>query len=266
MYSSNKLGNFSKINVSGLSFKFDPLFHLEEKDLLQLSSMLTSPGRPSSMIGIESIPMVQDIRIQGQPLDPNATYKMATGGGLIYALEFINKNIINLISLDSIQDTQVEDWRILADHIQALSPITQEKLQDQDRIQTLQQDLGISSENLTWEPIRRTQGGMLANIRVKVRNYGAAASTVESSTPPTVQLMSNRNGVNYAVDPEYYSLSDSQGIPSLSPGESKEYQWQAIVPEYDGIYPITAQIHGVNSEVNHSNDQVTRLFKLDELN
>ncbi len=259
LFSTPLLGDFSLLNVSGLSFNFDPLFHFSQSYHLNLLNLLAAPEMPGAW-QLESIPMVQDILVQGKSLESNTIYRMATGGGLIYAIHYINKNILNFISLDGMEDLGIENWKVLEKYIHAQSPMTSDKLQDWGRFRTLQSDLGLSYEDVSWEPLRLTEKGMLANVQVKVSNSGATASKFGENHQPTVHLLTNKNGTNSALNPQYEPLSSPRDIPLLNPGESKIYSWQVTLPSFEGIYSVTAQIRGLESEVNHSNHEITRFF------
>jgi hypothetical protein len=103
---------------------------------------------------------------------------------------------------------------------------------------------------------------MIARIHVRVRNTGMKASPAGSaSAGPRVVLLTNDHGVDYSVAPAYRDAGAPQPVPALAPGESTELVWDGIaVPQSLGIHALTARIVGNDSEINHSNDEITRWF------
>jgi hypothetical protein len=213
--------------------------------------------------------MVQDLRIDGQPLKLNQTYSMATGGGLIYALEFLHDKSFGLLPLAPVTDLGIENWKVLGEYMHSISPILPEQLTDRDRIRTIQADLGVSSDDIQMIPIRRELEGLMTRVQVRVRNYGATASP--EGLGATVQLVLSQRGFGFdwtdQATPEipeiFHTVGAPQEIPQLAPGASQTFEWTALLPEKLGVYGVTAQLLGVAQQVNHTNDTATRWNRLD---
>jgi hypothetical protein len=212
---------------------------------------------PQTSMRSLGIPVVMDLKVGNEPLDSDKIYKVATGQGVIEAIEFMNTKVMQVVDLTQMKDTGVESWRLLADHIRAMSPITQDKFEFVSRARPLQADLGISYQDVQWKPVGLTSKGMLAKVAVRVKNYGATASDGSYK----VRISANKHGNNYAKTTEYQQLGQDEEIPSLQPGEEKIFYWKVNVPLHEfGPYSVTAQIQGADDESNPTNNEVTRWF------
>jgi len=253
-YASKKISSYGFLSVSGLSFIYDPFFPIQNFDL--------QPRMSINSVSAESIPVVKDIRIQGKPLDENKIYQMGVSGGLIESIDFVNTHLFKLLDLDEARDTGLESWRVLKDHISAHSPLNEKSVTVGDRIRTLQANLGVLSEDIRWVPKVRGMNSMSAEITVKVTNFGASPSEAGTEQKgPRVHLWVNRNGLNYAVDPNYKEVGALQAIPSLKPGESHVFQWNIDLPAQGEYYPVTAKIEGTESAVAQNYTEAARWFR-----
>lgn len=253
------ISSYGLVNGAGIEFTFDPFF---AKNNMNMSSMLDAPAQ--GIMGFFSgIQNVTDIKIQGQDLESNRMYNVATGGGIIEGIEFFNSYSPFKISLEGVQDTGQENWRVLKDYFASLSPLTPDKVTVGDRVRTKQSDVGVLYDDVQWEPIMKTTEGMVANIRVKIRNYGMSESPVGFfGEGPVLRILQNKNGTDYSSDPDYVALGEPHPIRSMTRGDFEEYVWQEVtLPEHNGIYEVTAQISGNDHETNHTNDLVTRYFR-----
>jgi 2',3'-cyclic-nucleotide 2'-phosphodiesterase (5'-nucleotidase family) len=283
LHTSKKVSDLGLLNFSGVSYVYDPLFLQANSAIAIDLNKDLMPSVSSRNPTIMSLPVVKDIRIQGQPLDPDKMYRMALGNGLVEAIDFMNKNIYHGIPLDFLQDTGQESWRILSNYVQSLSPLTSEKIQRENRIRTLQPDLGVYADDVQWFPIRKTNQGILARIQVKVKNYGATSSVEKAEELPPLDpgdpfvgesesypetprqpfqlhLLVNQNGIDEAVHPHFEEAGSVQTVTSLKPGESATYTWEAEIPKAAGFYPITVRVEGDYYEINQTNNEVTRWF------
>lgn len=264
LFGSKKLSSYGLVNVSGLKFKYDPLFATKfanEADEFEEPTNLADDLRfaqTGQIMGAESIPVVTDIRIQDssgidQPLHPSAHYTVATGGGLIEAIQFINKKLWTIIPLDGLKDTGKENWKVLANQIRARSPLTVDKVTVGDRIRTTQPNLGIYPLDVSWAPLEFTRAGRLAQVRAKIRNYGAT----RSEKGPTVKLLINKNRSDLSIDPDYLENPKIYSLSEIEPGDFQEVSWQVVLPEVEGAYPVTLRILGADREVNTTNHETT---------
>jgi hypothetical protein len=297
-YATKKFGEFSLIGVAGMTFQFDPLFHIE-LDLTSVndfSASLNAPGKTYGLnpslesVGLESIPMVQNIQIQGKPIESSKMYRMATGGGMIEAIQFFNSHFFQLISLEPLEDTERENWRIISDYLHTHSPITTKHLNSPERIQTLRADLGIDSQHLQWIPQKEIllghelnpQKAVIGQIILQVKNYGVEPTDYSDTQLPKLALYYNRNGSNLALDPDYQILSPPVDIPQLNSGSSLQFTVNVNLPVYQNrygsngygsnlcgqdlcrqdLYGFTARIEENEYDVNPTNDSLTRWFSI----
>ncbi len=294
IFATNKLASYGLVNVSGLELTYDPLFFMNQYqsriqnrfDRFDLSARFqgveegfnsgvnpdfdpeSDPGLDPGLsddegvshfsVGMESFKVLSNLRIQGRPLNEKATYRVALGNGLVQAIQFLNSYLPHLISLDGLEDTGVENWRVISNYIREKSVLNRETVPIGNRIRTLQPDLGILSDDMTWEPLRMTEKGVIARIRVRVKNYGTNPSPLGTANGgPKLHLLMNKNGVNYSIDPEYTEIGAYQMIKLLNSGESQVLSWDVTLPEQQGLFPITAKIEGNSTENNHANDEAT---------
>jgi hypothetical protein len=175
----------------------------------------------------------------------------------------------NAVPIDQMRDTGQEDWRVMADYFTAHAPLKSDAVPF-GRVHTTAADLGILYDDLSWTPQSRNAatGAITARIQVRVRNTGMKTSPAGdgASSGPRVSLLINDHGVNYAVTPSYRDAGTTQALPELAPGQSAILSWESVtLPQTLGLYALTARVVGNDSELNHSNDEVTRHFVADRL-
>lgn len=216
------------------------------------------PGQDPTANGIS----IESFKIQGQPLEPNRTYILAAPGGVVLSLQFLKRLLPGAIPLTLLKDTGMEDWRIMADYLAAHNPLTSDAI-PYGRVRTAAADLGMLHNDVSWEPkALDDKGRMLARVRAVVTNQGLKTSSAgTANSGPRISLLINRHGVNYALDMAFQEAAPTQALPQLATGESIELVWDNVaIPASLGLYPITVQVRGIESEPNHSNDEVTREF------
>jgi len=264
VYATKKLSSFGVLSASGMTCNYAPLFYWANTQYNLMESLLISDEFDSFISPFTSehnLPVVQDILIQGEPLDLNRKYTMATGGGLIEAIEFIDKQIVNAIPLDGLVDTGKENWRVLEEYIHEHSPLTPDKVPTGERIRTRQSDLGIYDGDIEWQPHSKEKDGMVARVKVRIKNYGLNNSLAGSvSNGPRLHIFFNKQGIETGIDPDFQELATSWPIPSLAPGESTWATWDVILPEIAGMFPVTFKLDSSSSEVNITNKEVTHWF------
>lgn len=273
MYAISPYATMGLLSVSGAEIIYNPWFNSSSVNTpFGISRFLQSI--PSALFG-PSLSGVEEIKIQGVPLNLNATYRMATNTAVVESIHFFNqkvKEVINplarfiptpdMIPLDKMEDTRVETWRVIKNYIRSISPITPKNLSFGNRIQSVYSDLGVYQHDVSWEPQFQSKKGMFARIHASIKNYGnrrSSAGTIYEG--PRVHLLSNKNGINETVLPEYREIGVNYPIPTLAPGDVVEFEWDSWVPEYSGLFPITVKIEGTNEEIHQKNDEVTVWFE-----
>ncbi len=269
LFGTKKLSSYGLINVSGLKLKYDPLFAAQTEydpgEPADLAADLQGPDRTRFM-GIESIPVVKDILVlesnsDFQPLKDSFYYSVATGGGLIEGIRWLNSKLWSVIPLDELKDTGKENWRVLVDQIKAHSPLTPSNVTVGDRIQTAQSNLGVYPTDVTWTALPSSiselagiteTAGKSVEIRAKIRNYGGTPS----KKGPQVRLLLNKNGTNLSIDPDYEENPLIYPLDAIAPGEYQELTWKIILPSAEAV-PVTIRITGAEGEVNTTNHETT---------
>ncbi|MEO5971725.1 MAG: 5'-nucleotidase C-terminal domain-containing protein, partial [Bdellovibrionia bacterium] len=275
LYASKKISSFDLINVSGLHYIYDPIFSpsipdpdWEEAEAAYWYDHVNDD--PFSFIAQtppaftpQSIPTVASIKVQGQPIDPYRTYRVATGGGLIEGLRMFNSYSPVPIPLEGLEDTGLENWRVLADYIHVNSPLTETNVPILNRIQTLKPDLAIFYEDIQFLPLKTTFDGLVnsvtAKILVHVKNYGAMQSPARLAN---IRLFLNENGSNQSISPKYLELGAPVPLNGLHPGEDQLASWEVTLPLQADPYEIAAKIDGNVPQVHLNNLEATRWFKL----
>jgi 5'-nucleotidase len=258
----------SILSASGLSFVFKGraistsgtsgppvLFNLSKS--LERKGMLADVS-PKGLI-------IDDLKVRGQPLEDDRVYQVATTDGVIEAIRFVNSILPGAIPIDEngIHDSGIETWRVLAEYVSHLSPLTPDKVTVGNRIQSKQPDLGLFYDDVQVTPERvvRAHDGqsmVSAQVRVRVRNFGVEASKGAS----TVHLYGNRNGIDQSVDWEDQDLGASAAVPALKSGDAMSYTFEVTIPGEAGLYPLDVRIDGKDQESNLSNNEVIRWISL----
>lgn len=263
---SSKAFSEGGLSFSGAEIVFNPLFNKSSApDLASVSPELFGLTLPEDRAEGLSI---RSIKIGGQDLQNDRVYQLAAPGGIVQAVEFMNSILPGAVPLDHMIDTGVEDWRVIADSIRAMSPVTLNKISFGNRIHTAQPDLGVLSEEVSWIPQRIEPNGTVKSaIHARVRNIGQSSSPAgTASSGPRVELVINQNGVNYAIDSVNQNVGLAQPVPALASGEVYDFFWSDVeIPLTLGIYALTTQLVGTENELDHANDSVTQYFTADEL-
>ena len=268
-YGTKKLGSAGLFDASGLTFKHDPLFAAsydgsddtqppQPEDPYEFQRLFESPTKRGANFETEAFPVVQDIRIQGEPLDPDRTYQMATGGGLIETFDFINKYILNFISLSDATDTEKENWRVTLEYIKSKGRLDKSNSRHGERIRTIQSDLGVHAGDITCRRGLKTPQGWLSQVSVRVTNFGSQTFSPASNLSPKATLLLNRKAYQLNEDPQYVKMGDSRPIPKLEEGASTLIHWSnVIIPHSNHRFPITIRLEDAHYEINPHNNEVT---------
>lgn len=267
VYSSSAVSTMLELGFSNLSLVFNPLV---PSNLVAGRSPLASIF-PDGLGGLAAEanetalrmtagPVLQDIRIDDEPLDLSRKYRIAVSDGMIQAIEFINSIFPMAIPLTGVVETGTERWRMVVNRVRRLSPISADTLPITGRVRTLQSDLGLTTEAVQWRPIQQGRNEMLASITVRVRNFGAQRSGSGSS----LYFMTNLNGTNYSVAPRLEPIAAPLILPPLNPGEQTELRVETLIPKRGQFYPLTLGIAGNTGELNTLNDQVVKFFTYPE--
>lgn len=246
MFASQALADLASIATSGMKIIYDPIFDEGRPWILAPFRVLQDP--PDALAYIT---------IQGKPIDPEKTYHLAVGGGIIEAFKFMNNHIPGAVPLDKMKDLGVEDWRVVADYLHAKTPITLKTVNIEGRFQSRNSDLAVYSNEISWLPLERSGERTHAIVSVRVRNLGSEASREGSN----IQLFTNENGTNLAVDEKFTPLSSAKMIPIQNPNDSEIFDFDVWVPGDRGTYGITARITDNPDEINHVNDEATQYFR-----
>ncbi|MFZ9595809.1 MAG: bifunctional metallophosphatase/5'-nucleotidase [Bdellovibrionia bacterium] len=272
-FSTHRLGTLGLLNTSGLSLIYDPIFSWSksetEFDLLSsedpqppmtpLTQVFVLGSQSEPEFSTQRIPPVAAIRVQGQPLELNRTYRMATGGGLIEALQFLKRRLPRFISLDGLEDTGLENWRVTADHIQAISPLNALSIPRENRIQTQGADLSIFPEDLNWTVHHLTRKHGVGTLELRVKNYGATRS---QESEARVRVFLNQNSQNDGMSPHLIELGEPLAISPLDSGETQAFVWKVQIPKSLKHFQITAKIEGATQQTHQGNLETIRWFSL----
>jgi hypothetical protein len=265
IFSVRNFGKMGLLCSSGLEIVFDSKARGSTEMVTR--SLLAEFDRPTTLLaqflrGLdEGNPLIKSITVQGEPLNPERTYQLAAGGGILEALKFINFLMPDTVPLDGLIDTQEESWRVMAEYLRAISPVTREKVSIGTRMQTVQSDLGVLYDDVSWEPLTGLGKTVTAKVRARVRNFGAGPA---SAVGQSIRLAINANGADYSVDAQWVEVGSPKTIRALGPQESQIFEWEVQIPRSRGTYSIAAQIQGNRGELNTSNDEVIRWFSPDK--
>jgi 2',3'-cyclic-nucleotide 2'-phosphodiesterase (5'-nucleotidase family) len=194
--------------------------------------------------------------IDGKPIVQSQDYLIATGEGMLQTVAFINSLISNLIPTDTVQDSGLEAWRVLADSVEKLSPVILDKLAIKERIKSPHADLKLFYDDVAWEPIRKGHTTE-AMLHVRVKNYGESAS---SATGNQITLSVNRNGNNLALATDLQAIGEPLSVPALNPGEERELSQKVELTEDRGVFSVNVELKH-NDSGTETTDSVLRYFQ-----
>lgn len=191
-------------STSGMEVIFSPVF-TTFSNFSSLSELFALPS-----------PVLKQVRIGGQELDPRRIYNVSMSGGMLETFKFVNRLVPGLIPLDQVRDTGQETWKLVADSLgrrsQALPGrlLTAESITQGDRLRIQGSDLALYLREVQFS---RAQDGYL--VTGKVRNVGT-----QSYNGPAVKLV-------WEFPVEHRKL-EMGGFSNL--GAGGEWQFSGILP------------------------------------
>ena len=265
LFASKNIAESGIVSASGLQVSYDPAF-----SILGHENGETGPTPPSleawftppwinqgPTILEEAQAVIKDIKIRGQKLDPAKRYKMAAGGGIIESLKFLNSIIPGTIPMGSLKDTGIEDWRLMETYMRSLGRIKPDSIPLGQRVRTLQPDLGLLRNDITWKVLGRTPRGELrARVQVRISNNGVASAPEGLK----IAVIGHGNGIDETVERRSLPLARETRLPAIQAGDVAYLEWEVEVPGDRGIYPLTIEVQKAPGEVNLSNNSATYYF------
>jgi hypothetical protein len=211
---------------------------------------------------------VEDIQIQGNPINLNSIYTIATSNGFIEGINFIkSKFIFDTFKIENIVDTNRQNWEVLQNYVQQHSPLTSDIVPIGNRIKTIQPDLGVHWNDIDCKLVKTNPDNSInVTITAEIRNFGKSPSEDGIfANNPRILLLRNKNGTNYGVSPDYFEIGTSRSIRKLLPNESQLFKWDITLTKNEELIPITVKILSAPSEVNLTNNEATRIFSLSDI-
>jgi hypothetical protein len=250
---ANKLG----IVTSGLQMIYSPVIKPEPEIELPsaLTELLLSRFAPIEDFESEIGGIVRDIKIGGQPLDPDKKYLAAFGGGILEAFRFLDSTGVQIVPLDGLRDTGTESWRVLMNYVTKHSPVPPGFVEPGNRARTLTPDLAVEANDVQAHIKRVNSAGELeVHVDVTVRNFGAT----EAPAGALLEVETAAEGINTAVKPTLISLASPQSLPSVQPGGSVTVPFDLVIAGGErGIYRLDAKVVHNDGDVISKNDKVT---------
>lgn len=193
--------------------------------------------------------------IDGKPIDTSQTYSVAVGEGFFQIIDFINSYVPGLITTDGVHNTGIESWKIVADSVAQLSPITLDKLSVKERTKTPEANLKIFYDDVSWTPLQRGRT-TTALLKVRIKNYGGSPSAANGNR---ITLTRNRNGNNLALTDAPEAMGEPIAVPMLLPGESREFTQKIALTEDRGTFSVTVYLDH-NDAGKQTTDSILRYF------
>ncbi len=252
LFSHQLLAEFGVLSESGMSIVYDPMLRSTPKpeEALRLPAPDPGPVLTSSSI-------IQEVKIQGKPLDPARSYKVAASGGVMATLKFLDTILPNAVPISRVRDTGLEGWRVMIDHLRAISPVTPDKIPTGVRIRSLDPDLAVFAEDIQVKELSRTMEGLHARVQVSVRNVGMSASPQGTR----LRVLGDLNGQDTSRDPAYTDLVQPDVLPALGPLEQARFEHDLLIPSGESLGSVTLVVEPVTNEVNLTNNQAVRWLK-----
>jgi len=274
LLSSKTLSQKGIVSASGMRLVYNPLFIAKQAydeifnqnpypafDLTSPTILDFNQERQKQLLD-QLTGIIEKFTIDSTPVTWLGTYKVALNESMLMAIEFINSIIPNLVPLDSLEDTQEEAWLILKEYIADLGELNQDSVSMGNRILSFQPDLSVEFNEIHWTPSHKTKKGVLANIKVKIKNYGETDSFLDQRT---IHLYSNKHQTDTTRSGEYYAIAEEKLLPVVPAGESIEITWEnVVIPGQLDLYPVRISLNGLSSEINHTNDSAEQWFSFIE--
>lgn len=109
--------------------------------------------------------------VGGKEVQPQKQYLVAMGEGIMETINFLEVRLNAKIPRTEQFDTGLEQWRILADYIKRISPITSDKIPRGGRLVPTRSDLGLYSDEILVQ-----RSGCKISLNIPIRNLGSLPS------------------------------------------------------------------------------------------
>jgi len=246
-YSTATAANELGIVTSGLELTYSPLTK-ETEPMGGENQLPTSIGFPVPNFSREELAgVVQDLKIGGQPVDLNRKYVAAIGGGILAGFQFLDSLGYQIVSLEGLQDTGREGWRVIADYLARNSPVLSSLIPTGNRTRSLKPDLSVTESDV------HAFGNLVVHVNVTVRNVGATNAPAGA----VLELATSAEGSNTAVHPSLIEVSPSQVLPAIPAGGQASYSFDVALKGDRGVYRMDALVTNNSDETVHSNDATT---------
>jgi hypothetical protein len=185
------------------------------------------------------VPRLIDVRIGGRPLNPARDYKVAASQGVLFIIDFIQRLAPGVIQVGGLQDTGLEEWKIVRDYLARLSPLTAADIPVGNRARSQAPDLGLLDADVVVQP-----DAILATIH----NFGATPSAAGAR----VRLSYDRRGADSTRERVWVDFAPPLGLTPIAPGGARVVRWSgAKVPA--GL-PLRVRIENSAGESVTAND------------
>lgn len=187
------------------------------------------------------------IEVGGRALQKNKYYQVALPDGVLETIRFFEDNFRLKLDIKNIVDTNIENWRVVANYLEKNSPLSRGMVSRGRRIVVMQPDISVNYEDTLLMRNKSWVDGY-----IEVHNVG---STV--SSPRWLNVGYDKTP-NYYVDdpaPEYPNLNRFQ-VPSLKPGESRRISIMLSLPSdfANKRVPLYFRLNDLKEDPVESND------------
>lgn len=261
-YGNQSITELVGLSNSGLSFVYNPITKTQSDG--EMGGMIEQILKLAGYSWLRPNVIVQDLKVQGQPLDLNRSYTVAASGGVLDGIKFLNSKLPGAISIKNLRDTGVESWVTLKKYLTDKRVLKREDMELGLRARALSPDLALTSDDIIIDPVEYHHNGVLARVQVTIKNVGALPVIAGGYA---VHLQTNKNGSALATDPEWIELGDVQAVEkAMNPRETETYTWLVEIPYADAsrnLLGASVWIQDSSSqEWNETNNRVIRWMKL----
>ena len=266
-YGNQSITELAGLSHSGLSFAYNPITKTRPDRQMdgQMDGMIEQILKLAGFSWLRPNVIVQDLRIQGVPLDVNRTYTVAASGGVLEGIRFMNSKLPGAIDIKNLKDTGIESWTTLKKYLGDKRVLKKDDLQLGHRARALSPDLALTSDDIELEFLERHENGILARVHATVTNVGALPVSVGQFN---VLLQNNLKGSDLTQDLEWSLLGDAQIVTkNLNPLETESYTWIVEIPYASAakdLVGVSVLLQDLSDglEWNAMNNRATRWWKL----
>ncbi len=195
---------------------------------------------------------IRSIKIGGELLDRNKSYRVAISDGLWLAITLANQKFHLGIDLTQVETSNTEAWKAVSDYAQSLGTIHKSDVRIGQNVHVLGPDLAVFYYGMEWDG---------KNIEIEVENIGSLMAeggilTCYSGLTDAPTL--------YETELQKWQLIGRMDVPPLAAGDSTNLTlpWETSLAAKSHLIPVQCLVELTGAkELYTANNEAHRVFK-----